>query len=289
MIRSDNRNLARITRTFPMLQQLLLNYLRHFLIDHGKTRLAKLVTLPTGTQHYTNSLGVTLPLDLTEYQQRQIYLFDLYEKSTLLQLAKLTRPDMVALDVGANIGFYTLSLARLCKEGTVHAFEPNPAVFSKLEQHVALNRAENIVLNPFGLAERQRKETLFFGDSNTGTGNIFEKKEHAVEIELQRLDDYVRSRSFTSLDVVKVDVEGCEQAFWAGAQETMSSFHKLILVMEFNDDATTSARQNIHALFDDIVRQGFRAYLPRAFPFKLTPIDRVPTGFMSNLLFLRGY
>lgn len=272
-----------------MFQQLLLNYLRHFPIDHGKTRLAKLATLPTGTQHYTNSLGVTLPLDLTEYQQRQIYLFDLYEKSTLLQLAKLTRPDMVALDVGANIGFYTLSLARLCKEGTVHAFEPNPAVFSKLEQHVALNRAENIVLNPFGLAERQRKETLFFGDSNTGTGNIFEKKEHAVEIELQRLDDYVRSRSFTSLDVVKVDVEGCEQAFWAGAQETMSSFHKLILVMEFNDDATTSARQNIHALFDDIVRQGFRAYLPRAFPFKLTPIDRVPTGFMSNLLFLRGY
>ena len=77
--------------------------------------------------------------------------------------------------------------------------------------------------------------------------------------------------------------------FWAGAQETIASFHKLILVMEFNDDVATSTRQNIHALFSDIVKQGFRAYLPRAFPFKLTPIDRVPTGFMANILFLRGY
>lgn len=106
---------------------------------------------------------------------------------------------------------------------------------------------------------------------------------------MQRLDDYVRSRSLTRLDVVKVDIEGCEQAFWAGAQETMASFNKLIMVMEFNDDATNNTRQNIHALFDDIVRQGFRAYLPRAFPFKLTPIDRVPSGLMSNLLFLKGY
>lgn len=272
-----------------MFQKLLLKYLRHFPIDHGKRTLAKMASLPDGRQRYTSSLGVTLELDLTEYQQRQIYLFDLYEKSTLLQMAKLISPDMVAFDVGANIGFYTLSLANMCKEGKVHAFEPNPVVFSKLESHVALNRAGNIVLNPFGLAERQRKETLFFGDSNTGTGNIFEKKEHAVEIELQRLDDYVRSRSLTRLDVVKVDIEGCEQAFWAGAQETMASFNKLIMVMEFNDDATNNTRQNIHALFDDIVRQGFRAYLPRAFPFKLTPIDRVPSGLMSNLLFLKGY
>jgi len=272
-----------------MIQQLLLNYLRYFPIEHGKTRLAKLVALPNGCQKYTNRMGVTLQLDLREYQQRQIYLFDLYEKSTLIQLSKLIRPEMVALDVGANIGFYTLALASLCREGAVHAFEPNPVVFSKLKQHVDLNQTKNVFLNPFGLAERPRQETLYFGDSNTGTGNIFEKKEHEVVIQLQPLDDYVRSRSLAKLDVIKVDIEGCEQTFWAGAQETIASFQKLIMVMEFNDDATGRGRQDIHALFNDIIRKGFRAYLPRAFPFTLTPAERVPAGFMGNLLFLRGY
>lgn len=116
------------------LQNFLLAYLRYFPIDYGKARLAQYISfeeLPK-MHHHSNRAGVIMNLNLHEHSHKNIFLYDYYERNTFLNLKKLIAPHFICVDVGANVGFYTLNLANLLTNGTVHAFEPNPIIFNTL-------------------------------------------------------------------------------------------------------------------------------------------------------------
>jgi FkbM family methyltransferase len=134
----------------------------------------------------------------------------------------LLRRRGVAIDVGANQGIWTLQLARFAKH--VHAFEPNPACFRALEP-ILPRRAS---LYPVALSGQRGKAELRFDPGNTGIGTIEPRNTLAlnagiktvetVEVETACLDDF----DFRNIDLVKIDVEGHEEAVLAGAVELLA-------------------------------------------------------------------
>src|SRR5882724_6714622 len=71
--------------------------------------------------------GAAIRVELAEHVQRWIYFFGVYEKDTVDWFRSNLRPGMVVLDIGANVGQYTLIAAgAVGPNGRVHAFEPNP-------------------------------------------------------------------------------------------------------------------------------------------------------------------
>lgn len=154
------------------------------------------------------------------------------------------RPGQVALDLGANHGYYTLLLADLVgRGGKVHAFEPNPRMAELLER--------NVVLNGFRDVADARAEAV--GDRHGDTIRLMvplrdPKNAHLVspgvrvpadldgarfalhEVPLVALDEAVPGRA----DFLKIDVEGAEEAVWRGMQRLIARSPDVKILMEFN-------------------------------------------------------
>lgn len=185
-------------------------------------------------------------LDLRSSSEFLAYYTSDYDTETLRVILRLIRPGWIVLDVGANIGFWTVPLARALHEcGRLHAFEPVQANFKRLTHNVVNNGLKGIVdLHPIGLSDRQAHVWIslredFVAGATTGNAAIADDSDaqHFAreEIKLVPLDGRLfKSFGAERLDFIKVDIEGHEDRFLAGANEVIRHFRPIIY-MEIND------------------------------------------------------
>ena len=147
------------------------------------------------------------------------------------QSLAIVRPGAVAIDVGANVGIWSLLAAR--RGATVHAFEPVPALAARLRRHTADNRLDSIVVNEVALGA-ERKRTPFFAipDGNTGASSLARHRDDSVQIDVDviPLDD-----SIDRADILKVDVEGAEIFVFRGARRLLSMESAPVVFFEVNE------------------------------------------------------
>ncbi|MCP4423327.1 MAG: FkbM family methyltransferase [Chloroflexi bacterium] len=162
-----------------------------------------------------------------------------YEPYVTQELRRLLKPGMTFLDVGANIGYFTLLAATLVgKTGKVLAFEPQPSNCKLLEESMAANGLQNIALYPYAAAEKAQT-LIFTGGGADSNGRIVNPTETLAQeqdlptIEAVRLDDSLAD--IERLDVVKMDIEGAEPRAWEGMQRLIQK-HRPIVLMEFAPD-----------------------------------------------------
>lgn len=132
------------------------------------------------------------------------------------------RPGMVALDVGANVGSYSILLGQwVGPRGTVFAFEPAPAVHAGLVDHVALNRLETVV-HPVAAAVGDREGSSRFVTSSTaGEGRLAAPSDSASgSVSTVTIDAFCLAQGIEP-DFIKIDVEGWELSALRGARQTI--------------------------------------------------------------------
>jgi FkbM family methyltransferase len=145
------------------------------------------------------------------------------------------RPGDVVLDIGANIGYYTLLFAKLVgPTGYVFAFEPDPKNFSLLSRNVELNGYHNVVLINKAVSDKTGFAKLFLSDINSGDHRIYDSADgrHSVPIQTVTLDDYF-VQSKLQFDLVKFDIQGAEWAALQGMTNFLSQHERLKMIMEF--------------------------------------------------------
>jgi FkbM family methyltransferase len=175
------------------------------------------------------------------------YLERAYEPLEVMMLSKLVQPGDVALDLGANVGFYTAQLNRLVQPGgEVHAFEPGEGTFAKLEQTKKLLRLERAVLHQQAIGETVGEAD--FWSSNCGN-DAAQKSTHtpafARELRHHRVPlttvdalaaELGESRA-GKIAFVKCDIEGAEPAMLRGAKKLLDSENPPVWLMEHNREA----------------------------------------------------
>jgi FkbM family methyltransferase len=150
--------------------------------------------------------------------------------------------DSVCLDVGANIGLYSLGLSALAPKGKVYAFEPSPSAFGHLQSNLAANKAANVEAS--NLAVSDSTGTVHFHDFSFFSAGSFSSDEGSLlssesygsqsfEAATTTLDEFVADRKLDRVDFVKVDVEGAELSVLAGAEKTLATYRP-VTVLEFN-------------------------------------------------------
>ncbi len=141
------------------------------------------------------------------------------------------------LDVGANIGWYSVRLAaaRGDRPG-IHAFEPVPTTYKVLQGNVAANAFEGrIEAHDYGLSDRDDVATFYLpertGSVAASERPLFEEEQQVVaECRIRRLDDVVRESVFEDIDFVKCDIEGGEFGFLKGAQGVLETSRPTVLL-----------------------------------------------------------
>jgi FkbM family methyltransferase len=170
---------------------------------------------------------ILFDIDFQDQIQKYIYL-NLYEKVDIKIIEKYVKPGACCFDVGANIGYYSLHMAKTVgSSGRVFAFEPDPVNIARLDRNIALNHQTDVIKTyQLGLssetATKRFSRTL---DSNSGWGRIGECDDLPDKLEIQTtsLDDFVSAHQIEKIDFLKCDIEGHEFEFLKGAEQTLKA------------------------------------------------------------------
>jgi FkbM family methyltransferase len=147
----------------------------------------------------------------------------------------LIRPGDVVLDVGANIGYYTLLFSRLIGErGFVFAFEPDPANFQLLGRNLEINGSKNVSAVPLAVGDKDGPGRLFLCGDNPGDHRMHDGGEGrpAVAVQCVSLDEYFR-RHTGLFNFLKIDVQGSEWAVFQGMRNLLAKHDRFKAITEF--------------------------------------------------------
>jgi FkbM family methyltransferase len=171
-------------------------------------------------------------------------------------VCQLLQPGDCFIDVGANIGYYSvLAAAAVGEDGRVFAFEPEPTNFALLETNIALNGLNQVSSVNAGLAAKNCKAQLYLSDDNWGDHQIYDRGEQrsSTSIELIRGDDYLRNKT-EHIDVLKIDTQGAEFQVLTGLEQTVrASLPRLRMIIEFWPFGLKKSGAHGHELLDLLI------------------------------------
>ncbi|HSU65924.1 MAG TPA: FkbM family methyltransferase [Tepidisphaeraceae bacterium] len=217
---------------------------------------------------HRNRWGHELRLSPSFHIDRNILLFGTYDLVLHLALERLIRPGMVCMDVGANLGEMALHMAgRVGPSGRVYAFEPVPSVMDRLRLHAERNQVQAILEPvPLALSDRCGEEEIAFAGAdadNQGLASLVQggrpETSHHQIIPTSTLDEFVSSRGIERLDLIKVDIQGAEMRFLAGAEQTLRRYGPELLI-EISPDDLAGAGANSRDLCLRIESLGYRIH-----------------------------
>lgn len=159
----------------------------------------------------------------------------IWEPNETYWFTRSVKAGNTVLDIGANVGYYTLLGAALVgEEGVVYAFEPDPVSFRLLEQNVRLNGLQNVVLEQKAVSNEPGSIRLYLAEENKGDHRIFETegRRESIEVEAVSLDEYFRGHE-GSIDFVKIDTQGAEAVIIQGMSELIRDNDGMLMAVEF--------------------------------------------------------
>ncbi len=190
--------------------------------------------------------------------------FEFYETSIV---RKLVRPGNTFVDIGANIGWFTLLACSLVGPGGhVLSFEPAQAAFRSLKHNLSMNNFQQATV--FNEALGAQRGTAFLYAHETGepgSNSMFAATERAPfeTISVRNGDETLEEVGITHIDFCKIDVEGAEC-------EVLKGLSKTALMIECNAEALGRAGSSPHELFALLKAAGFRVRDVRAQKSEIT-------------------
>ncbi len=206
-----------------------------------------------------------------------------YEPITMLVARELVRASDAFIDVGANVGFYSLALSAFQPGLRVLAFEPNPKNFGLLQANARLNHFEQLACMPLAVSDADRTAVLYLSPSDMSASleqDFDPAHGAALEVTTTSLDACLAQSPMPGRLVIKVDVEGHEAAFFKGAEQTIA-LRKPDIITEVTlhqEDLPISFLKHLGYRFYQITDQGL---LPSE---ELAPVTRGRFRFLNCLL-----
>jgi len=240
--RGDLRSLA-----FPVVWSLfwpLRQYLRLSPLERGKGLLARLFLtpfMPPSPASFVAQLpgGARIALQYREALGLITLIHGGFEVAETRGLCARARPGSCVIDVGANVGIFTVSLGSALRSsgGIAWAFEPLPSNVERLKKNVRLNDLRNIKVYPLALGNRKGEVTFHLSDdpafhSIVGVGQRRDSG-RIVTVKIDRLDNIWREAGCPMVSLIKIDVEGAELQVLEGAQELIGT-NRPQLMLEAN-------------------------------------------------------
>jgi len=207
---------------------------------------------------------------------------------------RLVHEGDIVLDVGANIGYYTLVLARrVGAGGRVFAFEPDPDNFALLTKNVGTNGYRNVVPVNAALSNRSGTLELHLCDDNRGDHRIYASGADRKTIEVSTIagDDCLGEIS-SCVNFIKIDVQGAEGLVLRGLCRTLQRSKGCRVIFEFWPEGMSKAGDNPAEVLDYMSHQGFSFELVDEKRKALLKVERqdvlsefaIATGNQTNLL-----
>lgn len=228
--------------------------------------------------------GIRWELDLREVIDASLFFSGSFEPRAEAILAAHLRPGMTAIDVGANIGYHSIPMAKAVgAKGRVVAIEPAPRALARLQRNLALNDVANVSVVASALGDQDVDAVTLPIQSSYPLrgGGVVEP----VATRLSRLDTIVAEQSLGWVDLVKIDVDGQEARVLRGARGTLERFRPS-LFFEITPSSLEAGGDSVETLFAGLLELRYRIEDESGRPWS-DPVRQaraVPAGSGCNLL-----
>ena len=236
-------------------------------LPRGSTRLIGWYTdflKRTGIERVAiTSFGAKLACNLNDVVSRCIFLFGIWEPNTTNVILKTLKNGDVFVDVGANIGYYTLLASKqVGSTGRVVSIEALPEVFKHLESNVAANFCHNVRLVNVAVADEMGEIPIYGSpSSNRGMSSIINYKDWPVEafVSAAPLDKILSAEEMKRLCIIKIDIEGAEAPVLSRIVDTLELYNpNMQILVELSPGIAGKSASDV---FRKLISAGFDAYL----------------------------
>ncbi len=232
-----------------------------------------------------NDLGVGWQLsEYGTYDPQELQLV-----RNLMSVLRGVRPNLVAIDIGANIGIHSVILSKeVGLRGKVFAFEAQRIIFNMLAGNVALNSLSNVhcyhhavsdSAGSINIPQFDYGKPMSFGSVEFGGQQIENIGQNPLnDIENQEIVSTIAidDLGFNQLDFMKIDVEGMELNVLQGAEKTIAKFMPLMLLEYLKSDKNLLINWLTHAGYDIYAGIGANYLcIPQTFELKIEGMTKV--------------
>ncbi|MGW2481920.1 FkbM family methyltransferase [Streptomyces sp. NPDC001571] len=248
--------------------------------------------------------GARFAVDTQDLIQRYLYLFGVWEPHMTHWLRQRLRPGDTFIDVGANLGVFSVLGSRLVgSAGKVVAIEASPAFHRGLLRNVALNHCDNVRAVNTAVSDGHRTLTFVLaGSRNMGANSIVPYDgpvESSFEMGAVPLSELLEPAEVARARVIKIDVEGAEGSVVRGLAPLLDDLrHDVEIAVEVTPDRMAQLGDSAGELLAVMREHGFHAYrlpteyspasYPRAIRRPAAPVRwRRPITGETELVFSR--
>ena len=225
--------------------------------------------------------GINFDLDLRDHVEMRIFLHA-FDREEVATLTSYLRPGDRAIDVGSNIGYYTLHFARAVgAAGEVIAFEPDPRNVERLRANLALNGFTDRADVVAAVATEAAGSMKLFLTTGQGGGNSVYSDlwdtGASIDCPATTIDDYCSGHNIDYVRAMKIDVEGHDPAVLRGAARMLRERRIGVVLIEYCRPWLQRTEKEPERFDDPLVSNGY----VRVDPVELPDVDNV-----LNLLYL---
>jgi len=180
---------------------------------------------------------------------------EFYEPEETALIKQLVKPDWICMDIGANIGYFTILMAKQCK--FVYAFEPELSNVKLWLDNIGLNDLiPKTTIYSEAVGDKNGTMPLYLCPTNNGMHRLYKSKwcsdKTDTYVYTTQLDDY----KFSKIDFIKMDIEGAEYGALNGMVELLIKDHPTIM-MEFHPMSIKEYGINPEKVHEFITRLGY--------------------------------
>lgn len=186
-------------------------------------------------------------------------------------LRKLLKPGMNVVDVGANIGYYTLLSSRIVgTEGRVYAFEPEPHNFELLNKSIDANNLDNVRVYQGAVSDKAGLAKLYLSDSQMPQAHSISRDwgRGSIDVNSTTLDSLWESLGKPHVDLIKIHVGESDRLVLRGAKRLLSELEPFVIMVfvpsQWKDD---------YAFLDDLFAR-YKVFKIVQSPFLIQPIQK---------------
>ena len=186
-------------------------------------------------------------------------------------LNKLINSGDVVVDIGANLGFFSMMLSKLVGEkGKVLSFEPSISIYNKLIENLKLNSITNVNPENCGLGQNDEILTLKRNKKYSGMSTLVLEQDNEIieeQVKITSLDKYFYDKEI-KINLIKIDTEGFEPEVLIDAKKIINSYKPAIYIELGGGKFLKSSEKAIKILND----YGYKL------PIKENDLESIPAG-----------
>lgn len=192
-----------------------MNKLRNKLRKYYVKRILKKAARLGATRIPFTLEDISLLLDLTQKYELDLALHK-YDHEELEFLIKNYEKGTWFVDIGANIGFYSLYLSKKIPDSQIIAFEPDKVNLERFQQHIVINGMKNITTCDFAIADTNGKRAFRVSPNGRGSNSLIisksnsHKNDFIIEVPCKTLIDAMSDNGVNKISALKIDIEGYE-------------------------------------------------------------------------------